>query len=142
MIPIEDYMFFAEKIGVMVFEKILNDHEDEKAEFIILGFANCVENKIKKEDKIIMYFDLLSDLRCYDLKRLVTISEKEDGELFPEPESFDGKTLTMHSDYKLKRHRLIDVPTTWSRENGEQIDYRKLVTITNVGRDFLDFIGK
>jgi hypothetical protein len=71
-----DIEFFAEKVGTMVFEKIMNDHEDDKAEFLILGFENCVQNNIKDEDKIIMYFDILTDLRTFDLKRLVTISSK------------------------------------------------------------------
>ncbi len=136
-----DVDFFAEKLGTMVFEKIMNDQEDDKAEFLVLGFENCVQNNIKDEDKIILYFDLLTELRSFDLKRLVTLSRRTgDGPIIA-IEGSDEQKIIHFSDAKLRRLGFIKVGTSWSTEGGEKIDYSKPIEITNFGNDFLDFIG-
>lgn len=136
-----DVDFFAKKIGTMVFEKIMNDQEDDKAEFLILGFENCVENNIKDEDKIIMYFDLLTELRSFDLKRLVTLSRRTGDAPIILIEGSDEQKLIQFSDSKLRRFGFVKTGTSWSTEGGEKIDYGKPIEITNFGNQFLDFIG-
>lgn len=136
-----DVDFVAEKIGVPVFEKIMQDQEDDKAEFLLLGFENCVKNNIKDEDLIVYYLDLISDLRVLDLKRLVAFSGRTDVKpIVPEKDS--KEELLLHaSDEKLNRLGLIQVKMGWSSENGNQINYAFPIELTRRGMTFLDFIG-
>ncbi|QUG41290.1 hypothetical protein KD050_18745 [Psychrobacillus sp. INOP01] len=139
-LDMEDYEFFAEKIGTMVFEKIMNDHEDDKAEFLILGFENCVNNDIKEEDVIIFYFDLLSELRVFDLKRFVTLSRRtEEAPVLPLEGigQTDYKMFIDSTDTKLYRLGLVNLSTTW----GGEINRLEPITISRKGNAFLDFIG-
>ncbi|WP_153127483.1 hypothetical protein [Peribacillus tepidiphilus] len=135
-----DIEFFAEKVGTMVFEKIMNEQEDEKAEFLVLGFENCVKNDIKDTDLILYYFDLLTELRVMDLKRLVSLSGRTEARPIIAAFGSEEEMLIDASDTKLKRMGLIKARTNWSTDNGETIDVRS-ITISEKGNRFLDFIG-
>ncbi|ARD49051.1 hypothetical protein [Sporosarcina sp. P33] len=141
MIPLNDFKYFEDKIGPIVIQRIFLDDEDDKAEFLILGFENCVKNEIKDEDLIIYYFDLISELRVLDLKRLVSFSGRTD-ETPIRPEESSKEELLLHSsDIKLNRLGLIQVKMGWSSENGDQINYNFPIELTKRGNKFLDFIG-
>ena len=135
-----DVEYFAEKIGTMVFEKIMNDQEDDKAEFLVLGFENCVKNEIKDDDLIIYYFDLLTELRVMDLKRFVSLSRRHGHTpILPIMDS-DEEMLIESSDSKLYRMGLITAKMSWSTESGEKIN-SSTISISKKGNLFLDFIG-
>lgn len=140
MLSEHDTEFFAEKVGVPVFEKIMQDQEDDKAEFLLLGFENYVKNNIKDEDLIILYFDLLTDLRVFDLKRLVTLSRRTDAPPVLPLETIcqtDYKMLIDSTDLKLNGLSLINLSQTW----GGGINRLEPLTISKKGNAFLDFIG-
>ena len=140
MLSEHDIEFFAEKVGVPVFEKIMQDQEDDKAEFLLLGFENCVKNDIKDEELIVYYFDLLTELRVMDLKRLVSHSKRTDERpIIPINDSYE-EVLIDSSDVKLKRMGLIQARTSYSTDNGETIN-RSSITVSEKGNSFLDFIG-
>lgn len=135
-----DAEFFAEKVGVPVFEKIMQDQEDDKAEFLLLGFENCVKNNVKDEDIIVYYFDLLSEMRVMELKRFVSLSRRtNEAPIIPIVGS-DQEMLISSADNKLKRAGLICAKTSWSTENGETIN-PSTITISQNGDKFLDFLG-
>ena len=135
-----DIEFFAEIVGVPVFENIMQDQEDDKAEFLLLGFENCVKNDIKDEELIVFYFDLLTELRVMDLKRLVSHSRRTDERpIIPINGSYE-EVLVESSDVKLKRMGLIQARTSYITDNVETIN-RSSIKISENGNSFLDFIG-
>ncbi|UUV25837.1 MULTISPECIES: hypothetical protein [Lysinibacillus] len=118
----------------------MQDQEDDKAEFLLLGFENCVKNNIKNEDIIVYYFDLISEMRVLELKRFVTLSRRtEEGPIIPIVGS-DQEILINSADNKLKRAGLICAKTSWSSENGEYIN-PGTITISQSGNKLLDFLG-
>lgn len=137
-IPEVEYDFFVGKIGTLVFEKIFLDEQDDKAEYLVLGFENCVNNKIKEEDKLINYFDIISSLRMLDIKRLIFLYEYLEGK---NPENIfysDFSSHTRYVDEKLERMGLIKKPIVESMESDTDIDR---VAITHFAIEILGFIG-
>ncbi|MGG0465260.1 hypothetical protein [Priestia aryabhattai] len=133
-----EYDFFVEKIGTLAIQKIILDEQDDKAEYFVLGFENCVNKNLKDEDRIINYFDVISDLRMIDIKRLIFLYEYLEGK---EPENVFGSDISSHTRYvdqKLDRMNLIIKPTFEGMESDTVIDQ---VTITTFALEILDFIG-
>ncbi|MEH7401577.1 hypothetical protein V7148_11360 [Gottfriedia acidiceleris] len=133
-----DYDFFVGKIGTLVFEKIFLDEQDDKAEFLVLGFENCVKNNLKEEDKIINYFDIISELRMIDIKRLIYIYEylekKNPKDIFP----VESRPHIRYVDQKLVRMGLIKIPIYETIEVDTDIEK---AAIMQIGIEILDFIG-
>lgn len=121
----------------MVIEKIFLDEQDDKAELLVLGFENCVKNQLKNEDKIINYFDVISNLRMMDIKRLIFIYEFLEG---MEPKNIfkaDYRYHLRYVDEKLERLGLIKKPIVEADDADTDIQG---TAVTNFGREILIFI--
>lgn len=138
LIPEADYDFFAGEIGTIVIQKILLDEEDDKAEFFILGFENCVKNNFKDEDKIITLFDIISNLRMIDIKRLIHIYNYKNNNEPSKEISADFKPYIRYVDEKLSRLGLIMKEIIEGDEVDTNLDN---VVVTSIAFQVLDFIG-
>lgn len=101
--------FFTMKLTPIVFEKIINEHEDDKIDFILNGFENCVKNEITDLDKILFYFDIISDLRLLELRRFISYSKVFNVNRLSEENSEEAMMLKS-IDEKLHREGLIAFP--------------------------------
>ncbi len=138
LIPETDYDFFAGEIGTIVIQKILLDEEDDKAEFFVLGFENCVKNNFKDEDKIITLFDIISNLRMIDIIRLIHIYNYKNNNESSKEISVDLKPYIRYVDEKLSRLGLIIKELIEGDEVDTNLDN---VVVTSMAFQVLDFIG-
>lgn len=142
LIPAKDMEFMCDKIGVHVLEKVMKDEEDDKAEFLLLGFENCVTKEIKDQELVIYYFDLLSDLRMVDLKRLVSIVDNDVIDITKIKENDLKNIIIRASDEKLRQKGLIEANISWSSGSGEAIRYDNPdFRLTQKGLSFMNFLG-
>ncbi|MFD4491645.1 hypothetical protein [Lysinibacillus fusiformis] len=139
-VSITNAEFIYTKVAPMVFEKIVKDQEDEKAELLLLGFDNCVKNDLGDEDIIIYYFDLLTELRVIDLKRLFTFSKRTNESIIIPEMNSEQDMLLSFSDSKLIRLGLINERVTKPLGNDLK-EYYDFIEVTSSGNRFLDFIG-
>lgn len=72
-----DYNNFIQNLVFpLVFEDLLNELQDEKVELLLNGFEVTLRNRIRDEDKIVSYYDVLRELRVEDIKELLTYTSE------------------------------------------------------------------
>ncbi|RKD25139.1 hypothetical protein BEP19_04805 [Ammoniphilus oxalaticus] len=138
LISIEDYEYFCEKIGCMTLQKIFMDEEDDKAEYYILGFENCVKEEIKDEDKVITLFDIISELRMIDIKRLTFLYDYSKGKKRSFEITEDMTHYIRYVDEKLERLGLIKKEIIECIEMDTDLDK---VVVMSITQDVLKFMG-
>lgn len=138
LIPEKDYEYFGEKIGIITLQNIFMDEEEDKAEYFILGFENCVRCEYKNEDKAIALFDIVSELRMMDIKRLVFLYDYSKDKVSNNQPSEDMKPYIRFVDEKLERLGLINKEIVEGLELDTDLDK---VVIRKVTEDVIEFIG-
>ncbi|WP_218025415.1 hypothetical protein [Alkalibacillus haloalkaliphilus] len=143
VIPSESFEYFGIKIGTSVIQNILLDDEDEKTEYLLLGFENTVRNGFTDYDVTLLYFDLICELRSADLKRLVDLSHRNGQAPLVPIEDSSEQTFLSYIDRKLENKNLILRERTWGGLGGEYVENTDLSTvkITDLGNKLLDFIS-
>ncbi|MFF5993721.1 hypothetical protein AAGS61_03050 [Lysinibacillus sp. KU-BSD001] len=153
-IPEDKFEFIFTKVTPLVFEKIIKDHEDDKVDLLLNGFENCVENDVTDYDEILYYFDMISSLRVYEIKRLFSyynINEEEPVEII----NHTSKGMLLKAaDRKLNDLNLVKFgsSTDW-QSFGDGLDHlniykedddrliRSKIEKTFTGNKLIEFIG-
>lgn len=134
MVPSEERKYFLDKVGRTVLERIEADDEDDKVEYLLIGFENCVKRQITKEGMILSLFDLVSALRMNDLRILHCISTDQ-SQLDKDDESV---RLSINN---LLNQRIISVSKmTWELIGEPDKIYSSDFKITSIGEILLKFI--
>lgn len=129
--------FFTMKLTPIVFEKMINEHEDDKIDYILNGYENCVKNEITDLDKILFYFDILSDLRLLELKRLISHCHLVNIEPVKIEENSEEAIIVKSIDGKLHREDLVGFP-----EFLGGVDFSKPAVLSKKGEFLLKFINR
>ncbi|XOJ01563.1 hypothetical protein ACMX2M_07470 [Paenibacillus polymyxa] len=101
--------FIRDKAFPIVLDELLAEHEEEKIDLVVNGLEYTYNEEITEVSKILVYFDVLRELRIQELKKLITYSDhykkhwttpKLEVSL-PDPEDREGmKKLNENTGYK------------------------------------------
>ncbi|WP_157282685.1 hypothetical protein [Paenibacillus assamensis] len=72
----EDDLDFITKAFPVVLDELLHEAQEEKVDVIINGFENNLSSNLKEENKVLVYYDILRDLRVDEIKRLHEFTEE------------------------------------------------------------------
>lgn len=64
--------FIRDKAFPIVLDELLSEHEEEKIDLVINGLEYTYKEEITEVSKILVYFDVLRELRVEELKKLIT----------------------------------------------------------------------
>lgn len=67
--------FIRQKAFPIVLDEMLSEHEEEKIDLVINGLEYTYKEEITEVSKLLVYFDVLRELRVEELKKLLTHSE-------------------------------------------------------------------
>ncbi|WP_157771291.1 hypothetical protein [Paenibacillus sonchi] len=67
--------FIRKKAFPFILDELLEEHEEEKIDLIINGLEYTYKNEVREESKMLVYFDVLRELRVDELKRLFRFSQ-------------------------------------------------------------------
>ncbi|WP_238651791.1 hypothetical protein [Paenibacillus piscarius] len=81
---------------------VLEEHEEEKIDLILNGIEYIYKNKIDNTSEILIYFDVLRELRVNELKELYKYTLPE--EKPKKREKFKYKKITIDEDNELKKN--------------------------------------
>jgi len=68
--------FIREKAFPFVLNELLEEHEDEKVDLIMNGLVYVYKNDVREESKMLVYFDILRELRVEEIKTLLTYTSE------------------------------------------------------------------
>ncbi|MBY0088103.1 hypothetical protein [Brevibacillus brevis] len=132
--------YIKERIFPIVFEDLLEEHEDSKVNYILNGFQNIFREEKADESLVINYFDTLRELRYADIRRFFYFCGLDSD--FPESRSEDNEALKKSIEQKLFRLGLINFITRWDDNEGLDLPRSKDdVTLSLFGRNFLRFVN-
>ncbi|TRY27437.1 hypothetical protein FOI68_03515 [Brevibacillus sp. LEMMJ03] len=141
--PNIDIDFIKERVFPIVFEDLLEEHDDMKIQYILNGFKSVLDGPIYDEERILAYFDTLRGLRYLDIRRLGYFAGLD--EIYPEGFYFIGSemdALVNYADSKLANLSLIYVMRTWGYIGGEGQELsRENVKLSPYGEYFIKFIS-
>ena len=143
----DDMNFIRNKALPIMFDFIINEQQEEKVKFIVNGMENIVTYKITDEDLILNYFDVLNELRVFDIKELLDINnsnvEVEGSVSVSSTQINETEAVRRHIFKKLQKHDLIAINETWGEAGGEEYTIDKKRAKTSVfGGNFIKFITK
>lgn len=67
--------FIRNKAFPIVLDELLSEHEEEKIDFVLNGLEYTYKNQITEEGKLLVYYDVLRELRVDELKQLVRYTD-------------------------------------------------------------------
>jgi len=79
MIENEDELlneFIQKKAFPFTLNELLEEHEEEKVDLILNGLEYTYKQGIREESKVLVYFDVLRDLRVEEIKKLIEYSKE------------------------------------------------------------------
>jgi hypothetical protein len=132
--------YAKERIFPIVFEDLIEEHEDAKINLILNGFENVFIEENSNESLVINYYDTLRELRYSDIKRLLYLTGHI--ESYPlHPVDSDDSAMVRNIDAKLERLNLIARPIKVGQFTGGEFDTVKSeVKQTMYVSRFLNFI--
>lgn len=141
--------FLKEFLFPITLQNLLDDEEDKKTSLFLDGFNKIIESRNDDESIILMYYDILRDLRYNEIIRLIEI-----GEPYIEYESLgtnsyayayyieENNDVHFYIELKLAKLGLIKTPYQTNLDmKKEGLTYRELnrAELTSLGKKFLDF---
>ncbi len=122
--------FIRKQAFPIVLDKLLEEHQEEKIDLIMNGIEYVYKEGITKENKMLIYFDVLQDLRVGEIKRLLEYSKEgkeylrksgqEFNDLPEDPEElvkyFENEGYIAYIDNHLEKLGLIDTGIRPSHE--------------------------
>ncbi|MFJ2043913.1 hypothetical protein ACIOBL_09930 [Paenibacillus taichungensis] len=146
--------FIREKAFPIVLDELLSEHEEEKIDLVINGLEYTYKEELTEVSKILVYFDVLRELRVQELEKLITYSDHYKNHWMipelkvslPHPEDKEGmKKLNENISYKayIDNH-LSTLGLTFKKEttkwySTETSGYE--VVLTDFGEHFIDFFN-
>lgn len=127
--------FIRKQAFPIVLDKLLEEHQEEKIDLIMNGIEYIYKEGITKENKMLIYFDVLHELRVAEIKRLLEYSKegkeylRKSGQRFndlPEdPEElakyFENEGYIAYIDNHLEKLGLIDTGIRPSHETQSEM---------------------
>ncbi len=60
-------LFYKEEVFPIIFNRMLNEEQDEKIPIILQGFEHILDEEIKEIEEVYYFYDVLSELRISDI---------------------------------------------------------------------------
>lgn len=139
----EDWVFVKETFLPVLFDAIADEQQEEKISLLVNGFQTVIEYQLTDIDIIILYYDIMRELRVLDLKTLMWFAGKSDADGFVETSISRGdvyQSSINHIVKKLERLHLIGLQKLWGEIEGKEYTIsRERGELTVLGEKFIDF---
>lgn len=136
------YEFMKERVIPIAIEQLIEEHQDQKIDYILNGLSSTIDNVSWDEDFVLEFYDTLRNLKYADLRRLMYYADHD--KYYPETIFYKGSSLDGLSnriDAKLIGMHLIQVKRTLNMLEGFETEINnKDVSLTKYGEDFANFI--
>lgn len=143
--------FIRQQAFPIVLEEMLSEHEEEKIDLVINGLEYTYKEEITEVSKLLVYFDVLRELRVDELKKLITLTDHYKAHWKPflkmslvHPDDIEGlkrqseaKGLKAYIDNHLATLGLTTTKEI-TEEYGLETSSREIV-LTEFGEHFIDF---
>lgn len=139
----EDWTFFKEAFLPVFLDAVADEQQEEKIALLVNGFQTVIEYRLTDIDIIILYYDIVSQLRIFDLKTFMWFVSKTDVEAYAETSiNRDDiyQSSVNHVVKKLEKLHLIGLPRLYGEMDGDEYTIsRGRVKLTVLGERFIDF---
>lgn len=136
---IEDIKFLEIVRGFLfpnILQELLDEDEDNKIGYFLDGFGNAIDKQISDKDRILIFYDILRELRFIEIEYLISMSSEAqryksamfyENRVYPEDpfDNNDFKEMQFAIESKLERIGLID--------KGRLITYSQIMKKMNDG---------
>ncbi|WP_026881409.1 hypothetical protein [Clostridium akagii] len=126
-----------------VFHEVKKEDEKEKIKYIMQGFLYSVNNKIYKKDIILLYYDVLNQLRALDIKILESLDKSGKVDIkFSEEVKENISIPVNYIYYKLEKLNILDIAheLDYLAGLGEETIKFENIKISKFGEQFINFI--
>lgn len=141
----EDWIFIKESFLPVFLNAITDEQQEEKISLLVNGFQTVIEYQITDIDVIILYYDIMRELRILDLKTLMWFANKPGAEAYAETSiSRDDvyQSSINHIAKKLEGLHLIWLQKLWGEIEGKEYTVnRERGNLTVLGERFIDFFS-
>lgn len=124
-------------------QKLLEEDEEQKIKFVVNSIKRFVEEEVLNDSQLILIFDILDKLRCIEIDYLKSL---RDGiEFLPGVEA--SANIITFIENKLERIGLIHIANLGKliavpEEKGVAVSFSDNTEISELGKEFLNFIGE
>lgn len=129
----------------MIFDYSSEVKQEDKIKFIVNGFETVIEARmVTNQEKILVYYDTLSDLSMIDLKLLerIKIEQVSTDILYPKPVKIETEELAIErqSLNKLQRLGIVSLPNlAYDYDQNNEMYYLRDIEFTQFGIRFINF---
>lgn len=141
----EDWTFFREAFLPVFLDAVADEQQEQKIALLVNGFQTVIEYQLNDIDIIILYYDIMRELRVLDLKTLMWFTGKSDAEADGYAETSISRddihqSSINHIVKKLEKLHLIGLPRLWGEFEGKEFTIsRGRAELTVLGERFIDF---
>lgn len=142
--------FIRERAFPIVLDELLGEHEEEKIDLVINGLEYMYNESITELSKILVYFDVLRELRVEELKKLITFSDhyqrywrpKLDLNLFSREDREGRKKYRENQGYKAYIDNHLETLGLTTKKDIAS-EYKETISheliLTEFGKNFIEF---
>ncbi|MBO2942793.1 hypothetical protein JJQ72_02180 [Paenibacillus sp. F411] len=138
--------FIRQKAFPIVLDELLAEHEEEKIDLVLNGLEYTYKEDIRDESKILVYFDVLRELRVEVIKKLITYTdfymkywslELKPLLLFPPNDKEGRKKYNENQGYLSYIDNQLETLGLTTKEVTESLGEK--VVLTDFGEHFIQF---
>jgi|GEM_PF-6036109 len=141
----DDSYYIKEELLPIFFDYVIDETQEEKIQFLVNGLEYNLKKKNKQQDELIIYFDILKELRVSDIDYLLrfgkdfTVLGMYLNKYFSDENLFEEQIMSgteMYMQNKLNRLGLIRIINS-TEKNTNSTDIK--IRLSKLGCEFIEY---